>query len=236
MMQDHPLESLEDRILGKYRLHLRRLKPLRLSGWRGFALALRDSAGTLFEPPLVEGIYSAGGRDNVKPWMDITVAEILEGRAGRRINLRQAGLMHELFQSLLAALIPPGGHLMLSYEGGQPLQRETDQALSAGVPPLLTPFGLLLFMSGFRLVKNWYLAEGGGHEGPRKLWGEKPPDKSWSVRWDQATARELLQYLKDHQETAVLAETAQRILSSLEIADADLRRRVENFSPLTNKA
>jgi hypothetical protein len=162
MMQDHPLESLEDRILGKYRLHLRRLKPLRLSGWRGFALALRDSAGTLFEPPLVEGIYSAGGRDNVKPWMDITVAEILEGRAGRRINLRQAGLMHELFQSLLAALIPPGGHLMLSYEGGQPLQRETDQALSAGVPPLLTPFGLLLFMSGFRLVKNWYLAEGGG--------------------------------------------------------------------------
>lgn len=232
-MQDHPLESLEDRILDRYRLHLQRLKPLRFSGWRGFALAFRDRAETLFQPPAVEGIYSAGGKDNVKPWMDITVAEILEGRAGSRINLCQRELMYKLFQAL-AQLIPPGGHLMVSYEGPNALQRETDHALSAGVPPALTPLGLILFMSGFRLVKNWYLSEG-GHEGPRKLWGEKPPDKSWSLRWDQATARELLQYLKDHRVTEVLAKIAQRVLSSLEIEDADLRRHVENFSPLTNK-
>jgi hypothetical protein len=141
--------------------------------------------------------------------------------------------MSELFQSL-AQLIPPGGHLMVSYEGADPLQRETDQALSAGVPPVLTPLGFFLFLSGFRLVKNWYLAEG-GHEGPRKLWGEKPPDRSWSVRWDQVTATGLLDYLADHRVTEALAKDAQRILSSLEIADTDLRRAVENFSPLTNK-
>jgi hypothetical protein len=233
-MQDHSLESLEDRSLGKYRLHLQRLKQLRFSGWRGFALALRDRAGTLFEPPVVEGIFSAGGKDSIKPWMDITVAEVLEGSAGKRLDLRQTGLMSELFQSL-AQLIPPGGHLMVSYEGADPLQRETDQALSAGVPPVLTPLGFFLFLSGFRLVKNWYLAEG-GHEGPRKLWGEKPPDRSWSVRWDQVTATGLLDYLADHRVTETLAKDAQRVFSSLEIADADLRRHVEHFSPLTNRA
>jgi hypothetical protein len=232
-MPVHSLQSLEDQCLGNYRLHLQRLKQLRFSGWRGFALALRDHKGTLFEPPVVEGIFSAGGKDGIKPWMDITVAEVLEGSAGKRLDLRQTGLMSGLFQSL-AQLIPPGGHLMVSYEGEHALHRETDLGLAAGIPPVLTPLGLLLFLSGFRLVKNWYLAEG-GHEGPRKLWGEKPPDKSWSVHWDQTTARGLLDYLADHRVTEALAKDAHRILSSLEIADADLRRAVENFSPLTNR-
>ncbi len=233
-MPEHPLQSLEDSLLGRYRLHLEQLKPLRFSGWRGFSLVVKDQSGKLFQPPVVEGIYSAGGKDNVRPWMDITVTEVLESGPDRRLDLRQRGLIHELFQAL-SQLIPPGGHLMVSYEGPNPLQRETEQALAAGVPPVLTPLGLLLFMSGFRLVKNWYLSEG-GHEGPRKLWGEKPPDKSWSLRWDQATARELVDFLKDRRGTAVWAKTAQRVLSTLEIDDAQLRRRVENFSPLTNKA
>lgn len=232
-MPEHPLHSLEDRLLGRYRLHLQQLKPLRFSGWRGFSLVVKDQSGKLFQPPVVEGIYSAGGKDNVRPWMDITVTEVLEGGSGRRLNLRQTGLLPELFQSL-ALLIPPGGHLMVSYEDPNPLHRETAQALSAGVPPVLTPLGLLLFMSGFRLVKNWYLSEG-GHEGPRKLWGEKPPDRSWSVLWDQATAREVVEYLKDHRGTEAVAKTAQRVFSSLEIDDAQLRRHVENFSLLTNK-
>jgi len=232
-MPDHPLQSLENRLLGSYRLHLQRLKPLRYSGWRGFDLALRDRAGILLQPPAVEGIYSAGGKDNVRPWMDITVTEVLEGGRGRRLNLRQGGLMHELFQ-LLAPVIPPGGHLMVSYEGPNPLQQETDRALAAGVPPVLTPLGLLLYMSGFRLVKNWYLSEG-GHEGPRKLWGEKPPDKSWSMLWDKTIARQLVNYFderrnsKERREMAGWKTTAQRVLSSLEIDDAELRRRIENF-------
>jgi hypothetical protein len=233
-MPDHPLQGLENHLLGRYRLHLQVLKQLRFSGWRGFALALKDREGRLFQPPVAQGIYSAGGKDNVRPWMDIQVAEVLEGKAGSRLDLRQAGMMLELFQ-VLSQLIPPGGHLMVSYEDEHPLHRETDRALSAGVPPVITPLGLLLFMSGFRLVKNWYLSEG-GYEGPRKLWGEKPPDRVWSVRWDETTARELVDYLKKRQTSEEVKKTAQRVLSSLEIKDADLRRNVENFSPLTNKA
>jgi len=228
-MKDHPLQRLEGRPLGEYQLHLQHVKPLHLSGWRGFSLALKDREGILAQPPVVEGIYSAGGKDGVKPWMDITVIEGIQFGTGRRCNLRQAGLIQALAQ-----LIPPGGHLMVSYEDSDPLHRETDRALSAGIPPVLTPLGFLLFMSGFRLVKNWYLSEG-GHEGPRKLWGEKPPDQSWSVTWDKETARQVVKFFNDLETgtdyTAIetVKKTARRVFSSLEIDASDIPPFVENL-------
>jgi hypothetical protein len=229
-MKNHPLQRLEGRLLGEYRLHLQRLKPLRLSGWRGFSLALKDRKGTLAQPSVVEGIYSAGGKDAVRPWMDIAVTDVVEFGSGRRLDLRESGLIQGLFQSL-SPLIPPGGHLMVSYEDADPLHRETDRALSAGVPPVLTPLGFLLFMSGFRLVKNWYLSEG-GHEGPRKLWGEKPPNNVWSVVWDEDTAKQLVSFFKGWQElskdqawTEGWRKTARAIFSTLEIRDANLLRQ-----------
>jgi hypothetical protein len=232
-MKDHPLQVLEGRLLGEYRLHLQQLKPLRLSGWRGFILALKEHEGTSAQPAVVEGIYSAGGKDGVRPWMDIAVTDVVEFGPGRRLDLRESGLMPNLFQ-FLSELIPPGGHLMVSYEDTDPLHRETDRALSVGVPPVLTPLGFLLFMSGFRLVKNWYLSEG-GHEGPRKLWGEKPPDNAWSVVWDEDTARQLVSFFRGWRETSrdraknrVWIEgwrkTARTIFSTLEIRDANLLR------------
>ena len=230
-MHDHPLQRLEGHLLKKYRLHLQRMKQLRLSGWRGFSFALKDCDGTVAKPPVVEGIYSEGGKDDVRPWMDITVIEVVEFGTGKSLNLSQAGLMHELFQSL-STLIPPGGHLMVSYEDADPLHRETDRALSAGVPPVITPLGFLLFMSGFRLVKNWYLSEG-GYEGPRKLWGEKPPDRSWSLAWDEDTARQLANFFKTREKPSKdqakdrawierWRKTARTIFSALEIKDSNL--------------
>jgi len=169
--------------------------------------------------------------------MDISVTEVLERGPDRRLNLRQAGLMPDLFQSL-SQLIPPGGHLMVSYENTDPLHRETDRALSAGVPPVLTPLGFLLFMSGFRLVKNWYLSEG-GHEGPRKLWGEKPPDASWSRIWDEDTAKQLVDFFKGWQASARdpakdkawiegWRKLARTIFSNLEVRDLDVLRQGED--------
>ena len=226
-MSNHLLQQLEGRLLGEYRLHLQRLKPLRLSGWRGFSLALKDRKGTLAQPPAVEGIYSAGGKDGVRPWMDISVTDVVAFGSGNRLALREAGLMHELFQSL-SQLIPPGGHMMVSYEDTDPLHRETDRALSAGVPPVLTPLGFLIFMSGFRLVKNWYLSEG-GHEGPRKLWGEKPPDGAWSEVWDEDTARQLVSFFKEWRDPSKdqvwiekWRKTARTIFATLEITDSNL--------------
>jgi hypothetical protein len=43
-------------------------------------------------------------------------------------------------------------------------------------------------------VKDWYLSEG-GHEGPRKLWGEKPINEVESRGFDLKTFLQLLAFL-----------------------------------------
>jgi hypothetical protein len=43
-------------------------------------------------------------------------------------------------------------------------------------------------------VKDWYLAEG-GHEGLRKLWGEKSLDEKEFQRFDLLTFFQLLSFL-----------------------------------------
>ncbi len=54
------------------------LKQLRFSGWKGFRLYIRDSRGALSEILAIKGIYSVGGRDGVKAWMDLEYYKELE--------------------------------------------------------------------------------------------------------------------------------------------------------------
>lgn len=68
----------------------------------------------------------------------------------------------------LAALLPPGGHLMVVYGGD-----ETERGLQRGFPPAATPLGYALFSAGCTWFKDWYFAEG-GREGDTKLQGNKP--------------------------------------------------------------
>jgi hypothetical protein len=100
---------------------------------------------------------------------------------------------------------------MVSYEGDQEVHRETLLSLAGGVPPAATPLGLLLFLGGFRHVKDWYLAEG-GMEGPRKLWGEKAPDAAWERTFGEWTRRRLLSFLarSDCPEDGNLLEAGRR--------------------------
>ena len=228
---EHRLWTLEDVGVGQYRIHVQSLKQLHLSGWRGFALVLKDRDGAL-SSPVVEGIYSAGGKDQVKPWMDISLAECVEFESGKRISLHHYSLTQEVFRAL-SSLIPPGGHMMVAYEDEDPIHRRTYHALSKGAPPVVTALGFLLFVSGFRLVKDWYLAEG-GHEGPRKLWGEKPPDRSWALVWDEETATQIVNFFNrwknamDRQWIEELQEHARKIFPCLDIKDSALRQRVES--------
>lgn len=97
--------------------------------------------------------------------------------------------------SLLGNLIPPGGHLMVSYEGEQKIHAETVKSLSLGIPPVVTPLGYLLYKAGFQYIKDWYLAEG-GFEGPRKLWGEKAPDEDWQLDYLKRTALQIDRFLQ----------------------------------------
>lgn len=169
--QKHPLEALDGRRLGRCRLRLGRLAPLKLSGWRAFSLLLEDENGRRCNPPLVEGIYSCGGK-GIPPWMDICYSSrvAFEG-SEEKLELEKAGLDRELFLCL-SELIPADGHIMVEYESD--CHKPTLDALGAGVPPAATPLGWLLFQSGFYCgFRDWYIAEG-GNEGPRKLQVGKP--------------------------------------------------------------
>jgi hypothetical protein len=125
--------------------------------------------------------------------MDISLVQLVSWPDGVIRDLYEEGVNHELCRRL-SGLIPPGGHLMVSYEGEEPMHRETAVALSKGIPPVLTPLGALLFDSGFLSIKDWYLSEG-GHEGPRKLWGEKPANQDISAEWGQRLRAELQHFL-----------------------------------------
>jgi hypothetical protein len=194
-----PLEKLHGKKMNGHVLHLREVKQLKLSGWKGFKLYLRNSRGNLSVQPAIEGIYSAGGKDGVRPWMDLDYHGDLgfrqKERAKDTLSLSEKGLDRPLF-GCLGDVIPPGGHLMLSYEGEDKIHLDTLKSLSLGIPPAATPLGFLIFQAGFQLVKDWYLAEG-GHEGPRKLWGEKAPDDRRAEPFYQKTVRQLHSYLEN---------------------------------------
>lgn len=196
--RSHPLERFHGKSLDGIKLHLGEVKPLRLSGWRGFKLYLRNPTGALSTSPVIKGIYSSGGKDGIRPWMDLEYWEQVDivEKSGDKIKytLGASGQDVKLFD-YLGKLIPPGGHLMVSYEGEQKIHADTVASLSLGIPAAVTPLGHLLFKVGFQYIKDWYLAEG-GFEGPRKLWGEKAPDEAWRQNYLKRTAHEIDAFLK----------------------------------------
>jgi hypothetical protein len=198
------LKNLDNKKLNGYTLHLGELKQLRFSGWKGFRLYLRDSRGILSSSPVIKGIYSAGGKDGVKPWMDLEYLEELEFLEKKETKdgliLSSNSLDRKLFK-YLGNIIPPGGHLMVSYEGEQLIHINAIKSLSMGIPPAATALGFLIFQGGFQLIKDWYLSEG-GHEGPRKLWGEKAPDDTWAKAFYKKTTQQIYQFLEGKQNLA----------------------------------
>ncbi|MFP4082592.1 MAG: DUF1122 family protein [Candidatus Aminicenantes bacterium] len=197
MNRSTDLKKLHHTPLNHFRLNLGEVKQLRLSGWQGFKLYVENPQHLLSTEPVIEGIYSVGGKDGVKPWMDLNYREEVEfpqKKMSQEIfSLQKAGLDQKLYE-VLGEIIPPGGHLMVSYEGGQKIHSETIKSLNMRIPPAVTPLGYLIFTAGFQYIKDWYLAEG-GFEGPRKLWGEKAPDKNWAKIFLQRTSRQISQFL-----------------------------------------
>jgi hypothetical protein len=177
------LKELDGKRLGNYRLYLGKVKDLPLSGWKRFELYLKDKKGYLSNSPMIEGIFSVGGKE-IKPWLDLDYHPFVSSKS----------LEKKLFD-YLGQLIPRGGHIMVSYEGKDKIHLETWKALALGIPPSATPLGFLLFQAGFQLIKDWYLAEG-GLEGPRKLWGEKAPNQTFTEKFYKKTKRQILNFLK----------------------------------------
>ena len=220
----HPLHNLLGSRLNGYTLHLGKITQLSLSGWKSFTLHLQNAHDQLSEKPVIRGIFSVGGKDGVKPWMDVVYSErvtfSVRENFESRVSLRSENLDRRLF-NCLGKIIPPGGHIMVSYEEEEKIHSDTVCSLNIGIPPAVTPLGLLIFLAGFQYIKDWYLSEG-GFEGPRKLWGEKAQNETIVQTFYQKTMQQIHAFLKrrpssTHQELEVAAkERAKEILKVVE--------------------
>ncbi|MBS3818927.1 DUF1122 family protein [bacterium] len=189
-------QNLENVSFDRYFLQIKEVKQLSKSGWNGFSVFLKNQENLLSQNPVVRGIYSVGGKD-VQPWIDMEYWQehrfFHRNMIKEKLDLENENRAVRLFQTL-GNLIPPGGHMMVSYEGEQDIHKETILGLEGNIPPAATPLGYLIFQSGFHYIKNWYLSEG-GFEGPRKLWGEKAPDNEWEKNFLERTSREIKGFL-----------------------------------------
>jgi hypothetical protein len=216
-LADHPLGQLQGRALGPARL-LVLLGPKNAVGAVYFQAFLRLPRGRLGREPLLLGLHNSG-RFPAYNWIDLIRYEDAPSfEGGERLDLAERGLDRRLFR-LLGQLIPPGGHLMAEYESEG--QRLTQRMLTLGVPPVATPLGYLLFLSGCGAsLRDWYISEG-GREGPRKLQGFKPLDAEDARRKGHSMAEELRQFLarapsREHRQWEGLARRlARRVLRRL---------------------
>ncbi|MFN2462572.1 MAG: DUF1122 family protein [Candidatus Dormibacteria bacterium] len=94
----------------------------------------------------------------------------------------------------VADAIPAGGHLMAEYEKLD--WHTTQRGLLAGIPPIATPLGGLLFDLGVGdSFKDWYFPEG-GMEGNRKLQGNRAYTDEQRVEMRTRRSAELVAFLE----------------------------------------
>ena len=121
--------------------------------------------------PVVMGLQNSGKFPGFN-WLEITFfMDMLDFDQG------QVKVPESIDLNIIAALseiVPSGGHLMVEYDSIR--RKTTARALAAGVPPIITPLGSMMFSIGCGVAfKDWYISEG-GREGPRKLQGFKAID------------------------------------------------------------
>lgn len=175
-----------------FRLAVASIRPVRpRAGWLYLTVALRDGRGALSKSPVMTGIVSGGGR-GVRPWFECRLYPTVEF-VDRVVDARGLEIEKALINRL-GQLVPPGGHIMIDYETGG--QEETFAELVLRVPAAATYLGALMLRAGFcGEFKDWYFSEG-GHEGPRKLQGNKPPNPAAAQRSLQVHLRALRSFLR----------------------------------------
>ncbi|MGH7908175.1 MAG: DUF1122 family protein [Candidatus Binataceae bacterium] len=164
--------SLDLRVIGRFRLSLDGFRPIRArAGWFHIEMGLAGGDGRI-GGPIMTAIVSGGGR-GVRPWIECRFFPHIESEDGERLDLK-AGRFEARLIKILGRLIPSGGHLMVDYESAG--QERTFDELRLRVPPAATALGASMLQAGLTgEFKDWYFSEG-GHEGPRKLQANKPPD------------------------------------------------------------
>lgn len=206
--KENPLYALDGKKLGERTLQVGAVQKGAFAGVFSFSLFVKEHT-------IVSGLYYIGSKW-IRPWMEIDYTPI----TGSEMD----SIGEALFQ-LLSELIPPGGHLSVSYLD----HKVTARALLVGVPPAATPIGFLLWRSGFRWFKDWYFAEG-WKEGGIKLQGEKPLNETRKRANTQKIVDEVTDFLTktgylELEMEEVCKRLALKILEEVEREKADVKMR-----------
>lgn len=201
-MTDNPLGRPEPAFFhGKkfngYTLHLVEPKPPARSGRGDFSLFVKDDRGNLSDVPIVQGVYSSGGEGGPGPGIDVEYHDELRvgtKKHGAKVTLAGKGADQKFFR-ILGEFVAPGGHVTVSYQGEGSIQRDTGDALDAGIPAVATPLGFLIFTGGCQLVRDLRRSEN-GRGGPQKLRGEIASDRVSAGQLYNQTFQEIIEYLK----------------------------------------
>lgn len=172
------LDDLNHMRVGEFTLAVSDFAPSRFANQREFVLHL-NRGHVRSESPIFRGTFSAPvSALNLSGWID---GEFIEQARLGKVHVElwnddcDGGLALSVMNTL-GETIPAGGRMWLAYEryGDEGVSvLETRRGLSAQVPPLATPIGLLLWAADCWLgVRDWHFPEG-GREGPRKLQGNK---------------------------------------------------------------
>jgi len=187
----HPLAALDAATVGQgVRLSVE-LGPRNRAGARHFRAFLEtDELGRTLEPVLT-GLHHAGPHPG-QNWVEVTDFRGQVPVAGGDVEIPEA--IDVQIVERLAALVPPGGHLMMEYESAH--RRLTSRALAQGVPPVATPLGGMMFAAGCGVaLRDWY-TPAGGREGPRKLQGHRAVDVEHERRRYPTTLQALERFLE----------------------------------------
>ncbi|MEA2683310.1 MAG: hypothetical protein QOK05_1638 [Chloroflexota bacterium] len=164
---------------------LRVLVGPRIVGKRYFRLQLDSGDGP---QRFIEALYNDGPYPG-QNWVEIFDLDLPQPLRGREHFAPDLGA----YLQPVADAIPAGGHLMAEYEKLD--WQTTQRGLLAGIPPIATPLGALLFDLGTGdSFKDWYFPEG-GMEGNRKLQGNKAYTPEQRVEMRTKRVLELKKFL-----------------------------------------
>lgn len=187
---DHPVAALDGLALGKHRVTAL-LGPKNNVGSRYFRLYLSDASGRLAGEQLALGLHNSGPYPAFN-WVELIQFQETLQFGGTALDLWEAGLEAKLFAAL-SKLAPAGGHIMAEYDSAT--HKATERILTLRYPPVCSPIGYLMFEAGVRSYRDWYISEG-GREGPRKLQGFKPLNRTVAREKTADLRRELDAALK----------------------------------------
>jgi hypothetical protein len=170
---DHPLAGLVDRAVGQgVRLAVEVGRRNRVGALR-FRLVLESDDLGRTVLPVVTGLLDLDEEADAA-WIEVTGYRArLPLPDGREVDVPEGILLQVLAE--LARLIPPGGSLIVEVES--PALEITARALAAGVPPVATPLGGMLFAVGCGSAFRVRGAAAGGRAGRRRLQGFRPANE-----------------------------------------------------------